>query len=156
MFEGKVDSIFIATAAAVPMTPLDEVTAVAGRGLEGDRYFNKEGTWSKNDGPKRQVTLIELEAIEGAARDHEVELDKTETRRNIVTVGVPLNHLVGERFTVGDVELRGVSLCEPCKHIEKLSAKGIRKPLVHRGGLNAEVLRDGVIRAGDRVSLLPT
>jgi MOSC domain-containing protein YiiM len=150
-FEGTVDSIFVAESAGRPMSGLEEVAAVAERGLEGDRYFNKTGSWSKDDGPERQVTLIEIEAIEAVERDVDMALDKSETRRNIVTRGVPLNHLVGAEFTVGDALFRGVELCEPCRYLSDITEKKLVKPLVHRAGLNAQIVRGGTIRVGDSV-----
>jgi MOSC domain-containing protein YiiM len=129
---------------------------VSGRGLEGDRYFTGAGTFdtaSRVNEPQRHVTLIELEAIEAARRDYGVPLGLGEHRRNIVTRGVPLNHLVDREFTVGEVRLRGVKLCEPCAHMEGLSQPGARRALTHRGGLRAEILESGTIRAGDPVEL---
>src|SRR6516165_3795797 len=102
MFEGRVVAIYVASAAGAPMEPRDEVEAVAGLGLAGDRYA------------KRAVTLIEREAIDTARAEAGIPLDERETRRNVVTVGVPLNHLVDRVFTVGPVRLRGVNLSEPC------------------------------------------
>ena len=151
MFDGTVDSIYLAEAAGRPMTGVDEVAAVEGRGLEGDRYFNKTGSWSKDDGPERQVTLIEIEAIGAVERDADMALDKSETRRNIVTRGVPLNHLVGLEFVIGGAVFRGVELCEPCRYLARVTEKAVVKPLIHRAGLNAEVIRGGTIRTGDVV-----
>ncbi len=131
------------------MTSVNEVHAVIGKGLEGDRYFKKVGTFSNEPGPSREVTLIEIEAIEALKRDYRVELNPGETRRNIVTRAVPLNHLVGREFRVGEVTLRGIRLCEPCSHLEKLTTKGVMRGLIHRGGLRAEILTDGRIRVGD-------
>jgi MOSC domain-containing protein YiiM len=149
---GSVVSIQIAPSGEAPLRAVPEVRAVAGRGLEGDRYFLGAGTYSDKPGPDRNVTLIEAEALEALARDDGVQLAEGESRRNIVTRGVALNHLVGRTFQVGEVTLRGVRLCEPCEHMEKLSGKkGARKGLVHRGGLRAEIVQGGVIRAGDPV-----
>jgi MOSC domain-containing protein YiiM len=78
-------------------------------------------------------------------------LDPGATRRNIVTRGVPLKHLVGQQFRVGDVTLRGLRLCEPCAHLERLSHPGVREALIHRGGLRAQILTDGTIRVGDSI-----
>ena len=150
MFEGEVVAIYVGPEPGEPMEARGSVNAVAGRGLEGDRYFSKKGTFS-NDKPGRAITLIEAEAVEAAGRSYEVEIDPAETRRNIITRGVPLNHLVDRDFTVGDVRLRGVKLCEPCGHLEKLTEKGVKKPLIHRGGLRAEILTDGTIDVGDTV-----
>ena len=150
---GRVEGIFITPDAARPMLSIDEVKAITGEGLEGDRYFTKSGTWSHNDGPQRQITLFESEALKALARDYDIEIDGADTRRNIMTSGVALNHLVGREFKVGDATLRGVKLCEPCKHLERVSGRPVRKPLVHRGGLNAEIVADGLIRVGDEVSV---
>jgi MOSC domain-containing protein YiiM len=151
VFEGKVSGIFIGPVKGKPMVGVDDVHAVPGRGLDGDRYSAKEGTFSKKDDPSREVTLIEQEALDAARTSYDVEVDPSETRRNILTEGVPLNHLVDREFTVGDVRLRGLRLCEPCGHLERLTGKSVREPLIHRGGLRAQILTDGVIRVGDAV-----
>lgn len=153
MKNGTVVSIHIAAGAAAPMKEGAEVHAGAGKGLEGDRYFSETGTYSHQQGSSRHVTLIEVEAIEAVRRDYGIELGAGETRRNIVTRGVALNHLVGKEFTVGEVRLRGTELCEPCAHVERLSRKGVRQALVHRGGVNAEILASGMIRVGDAVEV---
>lgn len=144
-------SIHIAAVAAAAMTPVKEVRAVSGKGLEGDRYFSRLGTYSNDPGSGREVTLIESEALEALRRDYQVELDAGRTRRNIVTRGIPLNHLVGKEFRVGEVVLRGRRLCDPCAHMEKLAVKGALRGLIHRGGLRAEVVKGGTIRVGDAV-----
>ena len=153
MSKGTVASIHIASAASAPMVSVAEVRAASGRGLEGDRYYSRAGSYFNEPGPGRAVTLIEIEAIEALKRDYGIELSPGESRRNIVTRGVALNHLVGREFRVGEVTLRGIGLCEPCSHLEKLSAKGVQRALIHRGGLNAEILIGGVIHIGDAVSL---
>jgi MOSC domain-containing protein YiiM len=126
------------------------VQAVAGRGLEGDRYFEKQGTFTDNPNTTgRQVTLIESEAIDALERDYNYKLDYTDARRNIVTRGVPLNHLLDQEFTIGQVRLRGVRLNEPCNHLASLTDAIVKQGLVHRGGLRADILTDGLIRVGD-------
>lgn len=153
MWKGKVVAIFVAPEAELPMRSVNEVRAVPGKGLEGDRYFNATGTYSNRPGPDREVTLIEIEAIEAVRRDYDIPLEPHETRRNIVIKGVPLNHLVGKTFKVGEVLLKGIRLCEPCQHFEKLAKKpGALKALVHRGGLRAQILTEGIIRVGDEIS----
>jgi len=150
MFAGRVEAIFVAGDAKAPMTSVDDVRAVPGRGLEGDRYFERRGSWSDQEGPQREVTLVEAEALEALAADG-IDVSLGDSRRNIVTRGVPLNHLVDRDFTVGDVTLRGMKLCEPCAHLERVSGKPIRAPLVHRGGLNAQIVAEGIVRVGDAV-----
>ena len=151
MWQGSVVSIHIASEAAKALESVAEVRAIAGRGLEGDRYFNKIGTYSNHPGSGREVTLIEAEAIEALARDAKVTLPPGASRRNIMTRGVPLNHLVGVRFQVGDVVLEGTRLCEPCMHLEGLTQEGVRAGLIHRGGLRTVIVRGGTMRVGDIV-----
>jgi MOSC domain-containing protein YiiM len=131
------------------MQAVTAVAALAGQGLEGDRYAQKLGTFSNQAGSGREVTLIEIEAIEALEREYGVSLTASQTRRNIVCRGVALNHLVGHEFTVGEVRLRGTRLCEPCVHMERLTVKGAVRGLIHRGGLRAEIVRGGTIRLGD-------
>ena len=96
------------------------------------------------------MTLIEIEAIEALARDLDIHFDAGQSRRNIVTRGVPLNHLVGADFRVGEARMRGVRLNEPCGYFENLMGiEGLSAALVNRSGLNAQVLSAGAIRAGD-------
>src|SRR5262245_45183561 len=155
MFQGQLLSIHITATKAAPLQTLGQVEAVAGRGLLGDRYCVGEGTFSKKDSPYREVTLIESEALEGLSRDYEIKLEPSQARRNLVTRGVPLNHLVGREFRVGEVVLRGLRLCEPCGHLEKLTVKGVKTGLAHRGGLRAQVLRGGILHAGDAITPHP-
>ena len=144
-------AIHIATTGAAPMKSVATAQAVAGRGLEGDRYYSKLGTYSNEPGSGRDVTLIEFEALEGLRRDYKVQLEPGQSRRNIVTRGVALNHLVEKEFCIGDVVLRGTRLCEPCAHLEKLTVKGAMRGLIHRGGLRAEIVKGGTIRVGDAI-----
>ncbi len=149
MWKGELLGIFLAPTKGGPLSPAAEARAVVGRGLQGDRYFDKQGTFSAKPGVGREVTLLEVEALEAARRDYGLELAPEETRRNLLTRGVPLNHLFGRTFRVGEAILRGVKLCEPCDHLEGLTRPGVKKALVHRGGLRTEVVRDGLIRVGD-------
>lgn len=151
MAKGSVVSIQVAPDAKGAMQNLPEVRAVEGRGLEGDRYCNEVGSYSHNPGPDREVTLIEVEAMEAMERDYGTVLDSKDSRRNVTTRGVPLNHLVQREFTVGAVKMRGLRLCEPCANLARLTGKDVLRGLVHRGGLRAQVLTGGMIRVGDAV-----
>lgn len=151
-WSGQVRSIHIAKTAEAPMRSVQRVRAVPGKGLEGDRYFRAEGTYSDRPGPAREITLIESEAIDALARDNKVAIHAGDARRNVVTRGVPLNHLVGHDFLVGRVRLRGIRLCEPCSHLEGLTRRGVLAGLIHRGGLRAQILNAGEIHVGDRIS----
>ena len=149
MWQGTVVSIGISPKGGEPMTTVDEVRAFAGRGLEGDRYFSEQGTFSDTPGTGREVTLIESEVIDAIERDCGYKLEYKGTRRNIVTHGVALNDLVSKEFRIGDVRLLGVRLCEPCNH--SFPDGKVKQALVHHGGLRADILNDGLIRVGDVV-----
>ncbi len=151
MWKGEVLSVHIASEAGQRMQTLKEVRAVAGKGIEGDRYFKEIGYFSHNKGPHRQVTLFENEVLDTLKRDNGLELSADECRMNIITRGVPLTHLVGKTFRVGRTVLRGVRLNEPCEHLEDVVGKKVVKHLLHRCGLFAEVLEEGLIRPGDLV-----
>jgi MOSC domain-containing protein YiiM/ADP-ribose pyrophosphatase YjhB (NUDIX family) len=151
---GVVEEIHIAPAAAAPTRPLDVVRARAGIGLEGDRYAAGRGHFSHDHRVSRDLTLIEAEVIESLARDHGIELAPGEARRNITTRGIRLNDLLGRRFWVGEVLCAGTRLCEPCQYLADLTGKALLRPLVHRGGLRADILRGGFIRRGDRLRVV--
>lgn len=148
---GTLLAIYIAPSKTAALQEVPEARAVPGGGIEGDRYFRGEGTFTKPGNPSNQVTLIETEALEALKRDYSIVLSPAETRRNLLTSGVALNHLVGRDFQIGEVILRGLRLCEPCGHLEKLTQSDVEKGLRHRGGLRAEVLTEGVLRAGDAI-----
>lgn len=145
---GRVVAIHLAGGKGEPVHPVRAVRAVAGRGIEGDRYADDANAAD----PARQITLVEEEAVEAANAGHGLALTSADTRRNVVTRGVSLNHLVGVTFTVGDATLRGIELCEPCTHMAALAGepRAVRA-LVHRGGLNAEIVTTGPIKVGDPV-----
>ncbi len=134
------------------MQGVGEALAVAGRGLEGDRYFERQGTWWRAEKPDREITLIEAEALEAFSRESGISLATAESRRNLLTRGIALNALVGKKFRVGNVELEGIKLCEPCAHLEKLTKKKVAKGLAGRGGLRARILGGGTIRVGDEIT----
>ncbi len=149
MLKGEVVAIYVAGAATEMPTAVGEVQAIPGKGLAGDRYFDDAGTFSHLGRGGRDVTLIEGEALEGLQREYGIALDAAASRRNILTRGVALNDLVGREFRIGEVRLRGVRLCEPCQHLSELNGQNLLHGLLHRGGLRADVLTAGTIRAGD-------
>jgi MOSC domain-containing protein YiiM len=144
MNAGSVEGIHVAPEKRAALTAVEVATAVESSGLEGDRYFGA-------DGAGRNVTLVEAEAIEAVAAERDDVIDVSQVRRNIVTRGVALNHLVGKEFRVGEAVLRGVRLCEPCHVVEELVGDGGRTAFLHRAGLRADVVRGGTIRVGDEV-----
>jgi MOSC domain-containing protein YiiM len=151
---GVVEAIYITAEAGGRPELVKQAVAVAGKGLEGDRYFAAQGTFSDRGGDGRDVTLIEAEALEGLAHDDGIELGPGDSRRNVITRGISLNDLVGKRFRVGDAECLGRRLAEPCTHLEQLTQPGVLKGLVHRGGLRADVVRGGPIAVGAPVRQL--
>lgn len=158
---GTVERIFTAPEAEVEMVEQSDVKAVAGSGLEGDRYFSEIETGTfVTWGPDEErpsgydLTLIEREAIDGIEREAGVELSPGEHRRNIITRDAALNHLVGKRFRVGDAICRGDRLCEPCGYLQDFIEKDVLEPLTHRGGLRADILESGRIRPNDEIEPL--
>jgi len=143
---GSVEAILIAPQAEGPMTRLDRAQACTGRGLEGDRYFDRRGTFSNTYARGHDLTLIEAEVLD------ELSLGPQEARRNLVTRGIGLNALVGKRFRVGDVECFGQRLCQPCAHLERVTDRTLMRQLAHKGGLRADVLSDGELRVGDEIA----
>jgi MOSC domain-containing protein YiiM len=152
MWQGTLLHIHIATAASEPMRSLDEARLLAGVGVDGDRYATRRGTYSAKHHIDRQVTLIEAETLEALARDHGIELAPMEHRRNLTTRGVPLNHLVGRYFRVGDCVLFGGRLNVPCRYLEDLVGKKVFKPLLNRSGLNCRIVVGGLVRAADPIA----
>lgn len=150
MWRGIVDSIYIAPDGKAPVQRVESVKAIPGEGLEGDRYASGKGTFFKRT-PDHELTLIESEAIEALKREYDVDIATGDTRRNVVTRGVPLNHLVQREFLIGEVRVRGIRLCEPCGHLEKVTGKPLIKGLRHRGGLRAQILSPGMVHTGDLI-----
>jgi MOSC domain-containing protein YiiM len=153
---GQLLHIHIAPAASYEMEELTEARLIEGRGIEGDRYFLGTGTYS----PKpdvREVTLIEIEALEHLVRNDPplqegpLSILPADHRRNLTTRGVPLNHLVGKRFRVGETILEGGRLNFPCKYLEELLGMPVYLPLYNRSGLNCRIVKGGTIRPGDAI-----
>jgi MOSC domain-containing protein YiiM len=144
MFQGHLAGICTAHKKLDDLQTVQQAELQAGGGLVGDRYFGGK--------PDQEVTLIESEALDALAKECGIALQPVQARRNLVTRGVPLNHLIDREFTIGEVRLRGIRLCEPCGHLEEMTQKGIREGLAHRGGLRARVVKGGTVRVGDVVT----
>lgn len=153
---GTVEAIALAEQATGPMRTVDHAQALPGRGLAGDRYAAKAGTFTPANDTARgyDLTLIEAEVLDDLKLPGGGHLGYTEARRNLVTRGIDLNALVGRRFRVGDVECLGQRLCEPCSHLEHLTTKGALRGLIHRGGLRADVLTDGKVTTGTLIETI--
>ena len=152
--EGRVEHIHIAPDTGEDMIAKEEIEAVDYRGLRGDRYFKEKGIWNEWEDQEHteasNVTFIEAEAIEEVRGEYGISLEDGEHRRNITTRDVALNHLVGEQFRVGDALVEGVGLCSPCGYMQGLVNKGkVAEALKHRGGLDANILKAGLIKRGD-------
>lgn len=156
---GRVERIHIAPDSGEPMREKQDAEAVSGRGIRGDRYFEGNGLWNALDeDPSREeqgasdITFIESEALTAVERDAEIEIQTGEHRRNVTTRNVPLNHLVGQTFSVGGVVCEGIQLCEPCGYMQSLVGEPeLVDALVHRGGLDASVVESGEFAVGDEV-----
>ena len=150
---GTVAHLHITARAFLPMRGMEAIELVAGRGILGDRYMlgTEDGFYSAKPEDGRQITLFEEEALECIRRDHGIELLPEEHRRNVTTRGVPLTHLVGRRFKLGDCLLEATRLSIPCRHIEEILEKPVFDPMVHRSGLNCRILEGGTVRVGDAI-----
>jgi MOSC domain-containing protein YiiM len=152
-WQGVVRFLHRTPRAFLPMQSFPELSLVAGRGIEGDRYMigNEAGFYSHKPEEGRQVTLFEIETLEALARDAKITLLPHEHRRNVTVQGVPLNHLVGRQFWLGETLLEATRLSTPCRHIEEILGKAVFDPLINRSGLNCRILRGGTVRVGDSV-----
>ena len=145
---GRIEQIFIAPRKGAPVRACEYVEAIAGAGLEGDRYTDPR---NQDPGEETQVTLIEVEHIEAFNAATGLAMRPDGPRRNLVTRGVSLNDLVGKRFRVGEAILEGRELCEPCALFARNTYRQALKAFVHKGGLRARIVQGGGIRVGDAV-----
>lgn len=151
---GKLKFIFATADAGAPLVAVDEAILEAGRGLVGDRYYRGSGTFSEKlkGQADSELTLIEAEEIDSFNRESGLALGYGEVRRNLITIGIRLNDLVGRQFRVGETLLQGIRLCEPCAHLAKTVAKEVLPGLVHKAGLRACIVEGGTVRIGDSIS----
>jgi MOSC domain-containing protein YiiM len=147
MRQGRVVAIYIGTEPERPMQPVTEVVAVAGHGLQGDRYFQSV----ENSNPSAEITLIECEAVEAAAAESGVDIRFEDTRRNIITAGVRLDDLVGKKLRLGEVEVEALEPNPPCRHLAEVAGKPLLRPLARRAGVRGRIVKGGVIGAGDPI-----
>ncbi len=153
MGTGCVVALFIVDRRSAPMKQVQQLNALAGRGIEGDRYFMGTGTYSKKPEPGRQVTLIKSEVLELLKDKFEITVKPEESRRNVLTRGIEINHLIGTEFFVGPVRLRAHRITQPCVYLEKLlDQPGLYKELWDNGGISCEILSDGIIKEGDIIT----
>ena len=153
MTNGRVEGIYISPNRGEPTIFVEHVHVVPGMGIEGDRYFKPPGTTEARSKPGCELTLIEIEAIEAICKEDGIQITPDKTRRNIVTRGVSLNELVGSVFTIGNIQLRGVRLCEPCNYLANQTDPRILNSMAHRGGLRAEIISEGIIHIKDVITI---
>lgn len=151
---GALVAIYIADRSGGPMRSVDTAEFVAGKGIVGDRYFSGTGKWSPAvQIPKFEVTLIEAEQVAHFNSTYGAAMCPEQLRRNLVTSGIALNELVGAEFTVGDVVLKGIKLCEPCEYIVGLTLPNVLVGLAHRAGLRAGIVHGGVVNLRDGITV---
>jgi len=154
---GKIAAIYLTSRASELMQSVAEAQLESGKGIVGDRYHSRAGTFSdlhaKRGLDDCQMTLIETEEIDKFAKSFGLELGYGDLRRNIVTREVRLNALVGRQFRIGAVVLEGVRLCEPCAHLAALVSAHVLPDMLGRAGLRACIINGGSISAGDRVEV---
>ena len=151
MTTGNVIGIYISPHRGEPTVSVEHVHVIPGKGIEGDRYFQTPGMKDALTRTGRQLTLIEQESIEAMCQDG-VQISPGETRRNLITQGIALNDLVGKRFFVGQIELLGIRLCEPCDYLASRTDPRVKQSMAHRGGLRVDILSEGYIHINDFIT----
>jgi MOSC domain-containing protein YiiM len=152
---GKVVSIYIAPLAGSQLETIEVAELRSGKGIAGDRYFQQQGTFSKQleSGADWEVTLIESEEIRNYNEAQSTDWHDGAFRRNIVTRDIRINDLVGRQISVGTALLEGIRLCEPCAYLGSMLGPEIVKGMAHRAGLRARILASGYVRPGDSVEV---
>ncbi len=152
MWQGRLLHIHTTPKAGAPMVAHQAIGVIPGQGLEGDRYALGTGKYSQIP-DVREVTLIEVETLEALKRDHDIDLAVQDHRRNLTTRDVPLNHLVGKHFWVGDVQLLGGRLNKPCRYLDLLLGSSVCDLLAHRSGLNCSIVSGSELKVGSKIHL---
>ena len=153
---GTVVALFTVDRMSAPMKKMEQLNALAGLGIEGDRYLLGAGTYSKKPEPGRQVTLIKSEILDWLKKEFDITVKPEECRRNVVTRDVEINELIGTEFFVGEVRLRAHRITQPCIYLENLlSQPGLYQALWDNGGISCEIMTDGVIKEGDIITTVP-
>jgi MOSC domain-containing protein YiiM len=150
----RVVEIYVAPSAGAELHAVPEAVLEAGRGIVGDRYYRQAGTFSEKlrASDDWQATLIELEEVERFNASFHTTFGPGRFRRNIITAGVRLNDLVGQRFSVGAAILEGIRLCEPCAHLGQILGPEVVRGMVHRSGLRVRIIDGATIRPGDTIA----
>ncbi len=153
---GKIVKLLISKDPKSNMLNVNQIVLEAGKGIFGDRYYNQEGTFS-NKGeiePDRDVTLIEIEKIDALNKEHNLDITAEDFRRNIVVSNCDLNSLVDKEFQIGEVVLKGLRLCEPCKYLsDKLNNEEVLSQMIHKAGLRAQIIKSGSIDLNSQLEI---
>lgn len=147
----RVARIFIGPEESGPIREVEEVEAIADKGLKGDRYFDDTG--DAHD-PTLEVTLFSAEGLEAGRAESGLDITPEEMRRNLMTEGVTLSDLLGRPFSAGEVVFEGLEQNPPCAHLQRLAGKPLLKPMIEHGGIRARIVQGGTIRAGDEIQPL--
>lgn len=122
---------------------VEQVTCRAGRGIEGDRFFDYKEDY------KGQITFFGWETYTAIKAALQVpELSPGAFRRNVLVEGLDLSTLIGRRFRLGGIAFEGTVEAKPCYWMEQAVAPGAEAWLLGRGGLRAKILTDGVLGKG--------
>lgn len=148
---GSVVAVFTGPEEDGPVKQVSSVEAIAGRGIQGDRYF-REGD-AEGD-PTEEITLFESEAIIETNETTDLDVQPEDMRRNILTSGLSLVELIGKRLKIGDAVVEPMEDNPPCKHLVELAGKDLLKPLIKKGGVRGRILTSGTIREGDTIEVL--
>ncbi len=149
---GTIHGLHVVPRSFLPMRNVGELELISAVGIVGDRHTTGDAFHSDRPEDGRQITFFELETLQALARDHNITLAAQDHRRNVTTQGVPLNHLVGVRFRVGETLVEGTRLSTPCRHIEQITGLPLYDVLLHRAGLNARILEGGRIFLNDTIA----
>ena len=147
----RVSRIFIGPEGSGPIREVEEVEAIAGKGLKGDRYFD-DGNEAHD--ATLEVTLFSAEGLEAGRVESGLDIVAEEMRRNLMTEGVTLPDLLGRRFSAGEVVFEGLERNPPCAHLQRLAGKPLLKPMIENGGIRARIVKGGTIRVGDEIQYL--
>ena len=146
---GKVFKLGITKNNNKQIEEVNSIEVLANKGVIGDRHFDEY-----ND-PYNQLTLIEAENIDYYNTKYGLDIPYKDFRRNVVTKGIQLNDLIGKKIKIGNVEVEGIDLCRPCRHLtEVLNQSNILKEFLRRGGLRCQILKSSTINVDDEIKVI--
>lgn len=145
--DGSVEWIGIRSARRQPVRPVKHALLTCA-GVEGD-HRNRPG--------KRAVTLIQAEHLAVIATlMRKTSIDPAILRRNIVVSGINLIALKGKRFQIGSAICEATGPCAPCSRMEEVLGPGGYNAMRGHGGITAEVIAEGLVTIGDRLTVPPS